>query len=76
MNSMQFNLARMIGLLTGVYNLGMAMGPIFTGWTHDQTGSYQVGFLVCFLLGAIATGLTLWLALAPQHIVQNAEARE
>ena len=62
------NLARMVGLLTGIYHLGMAMGPFFTGWVYDQTGSYFWGFLSCFVFAVMASAMVFHLALASRKV--------
>ncbi len=47
-------LAQMIGTLTAIYNLGMALGPAFSGWYFDSYGSYFWCFMLCFALQLFA----------------------
>merc|ERR1719159_2393743 len=51
-------LPRSKGLNTTSWLFGAILGPILLGWTHDTTGSYASGWLVCggslFLGGALS----------------------
>ena len=55
------------GLLFGAINfsftIGAAAGPLLAGYIFDVTGSYQVAFLVCAIIGI--AGLILTLLLTP-----------
>jgi len=50
------------GLIYGVLGLGVtiggAMGPFLAGYIFDVTGSYQVAFLVCAVIGIVGLILT------------------
>ncbi len=54
---------KFIGVLAGSIFLfamvGGAIGPIFAGSIFDVTGSYSLAFLICVLIGALATILSL-----------------
>jgi MFS family permease len=45
------------GLIFGVFDIGVmsgaAMGPLLTGYIFDVTGSYQIAFLLCAVVGLI-----------------------
>lgn len=64
------NLAKMIGLLTAVYNLGMALGPVFSGWYFDSFGNYYWGFMFCFLLQFIAALMVMKMALSGRAVTR------
>jgi len=42
------------GVLNVGYNIGAAMGPLFTGYIFDVTGSYKIAFFVCALLSIVS----------------------
>lgn len=41
------------GVLNVGYNIGAAMGPLFTGYIFDVTNSYKIAFFICALLGTV-----------------------
>jgi len=53
------SLGLMIGALTLVGIVGEALGPIITGRIFDVTGSYQLAFLICLVMVAMALTLSL-----------------
>ena len=62
------NLGLLIGLLTGIINIGFATGPVFMGWISDTTGSYNLAHIIYGALALTAAGIVLlvkpsyWLA--------------
>jgi MFS family permease len=55
----------LMGILAANIALGSALGPFLGGWIFDQTGSYDLAFVVA--LGSAVLSLTcVWVA-APRH---------
>ena len=57
------------GLVFTAWGLAGVIGPLLAGWAVDTTGSYQLSYLVCAALLAVACGLTL----ITRHPRQGAE---
>jgi MFS family permease len=51
------NLAQIYGVLMLTILPGSLIGPVFTGWTHDETGSYDLAFLALAALNAATFAL-------------------
>jgi MFS family permease len=50
-----------LGVVSFVFTIGGAVGPVITGYIFDVTASYELAFLVCALLGIFGLILTLML---------------
>lgn len=51
------SLAQIYGVLMLTILPGSLLGPVFTGWTHDETGSYQLAFLALAALNVATFAL-------------------
>ncbi len=60
------HIARIVAVLSLSGNLGAAAGVWFLGVVHDASGSYLIGFWVCFALTLISV-VCIWLA-APRKV--------
>jgi MFS family permease len=43
-----------LGVVSFVFTIGGAVGPLVTGYIFDLTGNYQIAFLLCAVLGIVA----------------------
>jgi len=43
-----------LGVVSFVFTIGGAVGPLVTGYIFDLTGNYQLAFLLCAVLGIVA----------------------
>jgi MFS family permease len=43
-----------LGVVSFVFTIGGAVGPLVTGYLFDSTGNYQTAFLVCAILNVVA----------------------
>jgi MFS family permease len=43
-----------LGVVSFVFTIGGAVGPLATGYIFDFTGNYQIAFLLCAVLGIVA----------------------
>lgn len=50
-----------LGVVSFVFTVGGAVGPLVTGYVFDLTGSYQTAFLVCAILDVAAVVLVAFL---------------
>ena len=41
------------------FTLGGALGPFLTGYIFDLSGSYQLAFIICGIVGIVGLALTL-----------------
>jgi MFS family permease len=48
------SMGSILGVGTGAFSIGCALGPIITGYIYDSTGSYQTAFLVCGIFALIS----------------------
>jgi OFA family oxalate/formate antiporter-like MFS transporter len=59
------SLGRIIGTFEIGYGVGGALGPYFTGYCYDRTGSYTLPFLLVMVTISLGI-LAIWMA-APRH---------
>jgi MFS family permease len=50
-----------LGVVSFVFTIGGAVGPLVTGYLFDLTGNYQTAFLVCAILNIVAVILAAFL---------------
>ena len=50
-----------LGVVSFVFTIGGAVGPLVTGFLFDLTGNYQTAFLVCAILNVVAVILAAFL---------------
>ena len=56
------SLGFILGTLAIGFSIGAAFGPVVTGYIFDISGSYQLAFLTCAVIGVIGLILTTFLA--------------
>ncbi len=67
------NLGLLIGLLTGIINIGFATGPVMMGWISDATGSYNLAHVIYGVLALVAAGIVL--LVKPSYWIASQEER-
>jgi MFS family permease len=54
-----------LGTIAFTFTLGGALGPFFAGIIFDNTGAYQLAFLICTIFSMIALLLSISLLKYP-----------
>lgn len=73
------NLGLLIGVLTGVINIGFATGPVIMAWMYDTMGTYALAFVIYGILSFVAAGIillvkpTYWLAAQEAKVAKQGE---
>ena len=51
--------SRIMGIMGIPFMLGMALGPLVGGYVYDQTGTYNLAFVIMLLMFAVCAALLL-----------------